>query len=69
MDEADIADDVLVKSVIDVVFSSRKNTVMAAALKEFKNTCIKYHLHEKISIRFKKLKLKGDSNGQQKNHF
>lgn len=47
LDEADIADDILVKSVIDVVFSSRKNTVMAAALKELKNTCIKYHLHEK----------------------
>lgn len=47
LDETGIADAVLIKSVIDVVFSSRENVVMAAALKEFKNICMKYHLQEK----------------------
>ncbi|GFI23157.1 hypothetical protein IMSAGC011_01942 [Lachnospiraceae bacterium] len=48
LDEISIADDVLLKAVVNVVFSSRKDIVMSAALQEFKNICIKYHLAEKI---------------------
>lgn len=43
----EIPDDVLLKSVIDLVFSSSKDTVTSAALLELKNICIKYHLAEK----------------------
>lgn len=42
-----ITNDVLLKSVTDVIFSSEENTVMSAALQEFKNICSKYHLAEK----------------------
>ena len=47
LDEMHISDSILLKSVIDVVFSSKDNTVMSSALQEFKNICMKYHLYEK----------------------
>lgn len=46
-DEMDINNEILLKSVIDVIFSSSENTVMSSALQELKHVCIKYHLDEK----------------------
>lgn len=42
-----ISNDVLLKSVVDAIFGSGENTVMSAALQEFKNICLKYHFAEK----------------------
>lgn len=43
----EMSNDVLMKAVVDVVFSSEENTVMFAALQELKNVCIRYHLQKK----------------------